>query len=1605
MLLPTLNTRILYAARKVTALFSPPRSLHSSLGLWPQDLNPEIKLKIEKHWTEEIQINHSNKNGGLCYVLAQFPYPSGNLHMGHVRVYTISDTIARFHKLNGKKVIHPIGWDAFGLPAENAAIERNIEPQHWTATNIASMKKQLLHLGLNFDWDRELSTCDPEYYKWTQYIFVKLFEKGLAYQNKANVNWDPVDQTVLADEQVDELGCSWRSGAKVEKKTLTQWFIKTTQFAQKLYDGLSSDQLENWKDIINLQKHWIDSEIPVYISDDVNYAEGRDVYIACPSIDKYDRDLAKKLNIPLISTNTRLNIETENQRAIDIAKDKNVGGYFVSSKLKDWLISRQRFWGTPIPIIHCPKCGPIPVPYKDLPLNLPIDSSKPGSKSLGDLNDWGTDVMAGNSDPSCSNVPGAQSESELRVTDMELESPNSLPLGQQTQSSFLENDEEISDIVQSSYLDQLPSYATLDELSEMPPLEQRKPRAAARPWRMETCFDFTKCGIDPKIYVYPTDGPVSASYRKVLSVIRESQYATKDPNEACLFLPAVDTLDADPLSPEHAPDVAAHLSRLPYWNNGRNQLIFNLYAGTWPDYSESSLGFDPGEAILARASASETIFREGFDISLPLFHKEHPEHGGAPAAATANPFPAPRRHLLAFKGKRYVHGIGSETRNSLWHLHDGANLVLVTTCRHGKSWKHLRDERCDEDNREYDKFDYEQLLANSTFCLVARGRRLGSYRFLEALAAGCVPVLLSNGWRLPFDERVDWRRAAVWADERLLLQIIFERVLMHRSSRQREALIWNSSPGGLGTLATYGDSRAQLPGGAVAPARAPAPPRAPAGPAPLPAPVVPLASPPPTPGDTFTALLYVQATSPALHKLLANIAASEHCEKVVIVWDSERAAPALASLPRAAGDARDPLPVLVIDATTHYPGSGGGLGPDGGGAAIVNNVSASIAARDAGAPPLTCIEPPIENYRFEQTTMGRRGITVLAALTIIAVVLPCFTGQPPTAEESIGKDRNLRQTADKIGKRVAHTPKWGFFGTIFHLILEQVNDTKSAYTQISDLVNGQFSDDQMSSRGRGYGGYSGRGSYSGRSSGGYRGSYRGSGGRGSYESRGGRGGGYSSYNNDSRYSSSGGTRYSTSRDRIEDSYKKSYRSETSGGYSNRDYGGRSGSPERKRMRMEGSSSDRRSHDGGGHYGGSYGSRQEMYGSERRTFSEDRRRSPSREGYRKPSAMGPPREPLRSAPRMRAPRRSFRGRTMRSRATFRGAPRSRPSYRRFETRPLGYTRAFRTIKGRRKCGGSTDVVEGSEAEAEAVEAEDGDTDKEPELAGETAPRARPYVHLVCVHCKEKCATFSMYAKHLLSGKHRAAMSGVARRHKTQLLRMRVAQREAQRSLEATAGAELAARTTFCLVCRLNHRTTRHAHNLTDTHRAMKRFLMPFCRVCRIAFRSPMIYEHHICSLEHLKKKANQSSGRRASPKAEGSGDEGMDVDLDNFMTLDSVGDVDEEEKEANNTDDVAEKVKVEKPETNEEKKKIENGGDAVNAAGEDKLWADVDKDIGELLREVDPQGNEGSDDDEDLGRYDKFRKSDKKVKATDGEETETNVADNVEKPNNEVTTLA
>ncbi|CAH2102578.1 unnamed protein product [Euphydryas editha] len=425
-----------------------------SLSLWDQELSTDIKLKIENYWSEEVLHYESNDNKKQSfYVLPMFPYPSGNLHMGHVRVYSISDAIARFQNLNGKRIIHPIGWDAFGLPAENAAIEHNIPPHIWTETNIKMMKNQLFQLGFNFNWDKEISTCDPQYYKWTQYIFLKLFENGLAYRDKANVNWDPIDNTVLADEQVDDNGCSWRSGAKVEKKTLTQWYIKTTKYAKKLYDGLNNENLENWKDIINLQRHWIgecngivvnfsikfghkekslniwssdpykfihgeflaisssnillqefssseinnlfcynpitNQKISIYVTDSVNYPEGRDTYIACPSIDPEDYKLSKLLNIPYVKEVGSIDINTENEKAIAKAQNTGCGGYFVSSKLKDWLISRQRYWGTPIPIIHCPQCGIVPVPYKDLPVLLPInDSNVFKTSTLSSIKSW-----------------------------------------------------------------------------------------------------------------------------------------------------------------------------------------------------------------------------------------------------------------------------------------------------------------------------------------------------------------------------------------------------------------------------------------------------------------------------------------------------------------------------------------------------------------------------------------------------------------------------------------------------------------------------------------------------------------------------------------------------------------------------------------------------------------------------------------------------------------------------------------------------------------------------------------------------------------------------------------------------------------------------------------------------------------------------------------------------------------------------------------------------------------------------------------------------------------------------------------------------------------
>lgn len=358
--------------------------------------------------------------------------------MGHVRVYTISDTVARFQRMCGFNVFQPIGWDAFGLPAENAAIQRGIEPKVWTEHNIAQMKKQLEDLGCSFDWKHEMSTCSPEYYRWTQKLFLMLHKEGLAYQNEALVNWDPIDKTVLADEQVDANGCSWRSGAKVEKKLLKQWFIKTTAFAEQLLDGLDDPTLIDWRDIINLQRHWIGecdgygfqlltsasiilrlwtanpehfkdpnafvvlktshylakdksnsfsitienpftgTIMPVIFSDAPVFADKCDVYLAAPNFRDEDKELQESLSLSFFA-NEELKIEKKNVeqmrlQVLETAKRLRLGGYKVSSKLQDWLISRQRYWGTPIPVIHCDMCGVVPVPDEDLPVILPEKS-------------------------------------------------------------------------------------------------------------------------------------------------------------------------------------------------------------------------------------------------------------------------------------------------------------------------------------------------------------------------------------------------------------------------------------------------------------------------------------------------------------------------------------------------------------------------------------------------------------------------------------------------------------------------------------------------------------------------------------------------------------------------------------------------------------------------------------------------------------------------------------------------------------------------------------------------------------------------------------------------------------------------------------------------------------------------------------------------------------------------------------------------------------------------------------------------------------------------------------------------------------------------------
>lgn len=364
------------------------------------------------------------------YILSMFPYPSGRLHLGHVRIYTSSDLLTRYSRLISKNknhpvdfsyVINPMGFDSFGLPAENAAKERGLNPAVWTNSNIRVMKKQLDDLAIQFDW-RE-ATSNPSFYKWTQDIFLKLMDAGLVYKSFAQVNWDPVDETVLADEQVDEDGYSWRSGAKVEKRNYRQWFIKVNAFTDEIYKAEHVDRA-SWQDILAIQRNWIGKPcgwlfyIPI-----PNHKSGTPdilpIFTEYPELFTFPdtkllisgdhwlqqiHDISKfgaidnpftghRMEVSLVEDADKLpqstkatlikpryfqdsvdsieNRKINREQVLLIARLKNLGGYYTSDKYRDWLISRQRFWGTPIPVINCKQCGLQGVNRENLPIKLP----------------------------------------------------------------------------------------------------------------------------------------------------------------------------------------------------------------------------------------------------------------------------------------------------------------------------------------------------------------------------------------------------------------------------------------------------------------------------------------------------------------------------------------------------------------------------------------------------------------------------------------------------------------------------------------------------------------------------------------------------------------------------------------------------------------------------------------------------------------------------------------------------------------------------------------------------------------------------------------------------------------------------------------------------------------------------------------------------------------------------------------------------------------------------------------------------------------------------------------------------------------------------------
>ncbi len=473
----------------------------------------EIELKWQRVWADQsLDRAEQNAHQPKFYALSMFPYPSGNLHMGHVRNYTITDVVARVRRMQGYRVLHPMGWDAFGLPAENAAIDRGIHPARWTNQNIAQMKQQLQQLGLSYDWSREVTTCAPDYYRWTQWIFLQMLAMGLAYQKEAAVNWDPIDQTVLANEQVDSEGRSWRSGALVERKLLRQWFLKITAYAEELLTSL--DQLSGWPERVKLmQANWIGKssgarvvfttangdelpvfttrpdtlwgatflvlspehplveklttrdraavvvdycqqaaaqsdldrtaedrektgvwtgsyginpvngeEIPIWIADYVLMGYGTGAIMAVPAHDQRDFEFARRFDLPVrvvvqppgeVLVGATLTVAWPGEgvmvnsgpldglpagkgpgqsvaAAIEWLEQQGLGQGEANYRLRDWLISRQRYWGVPIPVIHCPNCGVVSVPDADLPVTLPedVEFSGRGASPLAQLETW-----------------------------------------------------------------------------------------------------------------------------------------------------------------------------------------------------------------------------------------------------------------------------------------------------------------------------------------------------------------------------------------------------------------------------------------------------------------------------------------------------------------------------------------------------------------------------------------------------------------------------------------------------------------------------------------------------------------------------------------------------------------------------------------------------------------------------------------------------------------------------------------------------------------------------------------------------------------------------------------------------------------------------------------------------------------------------------------------------------------------------------------------------------------------------------------------------------------------------------------------------------------